>query len=657
MVLTITQRTRSRIALVSGVLLVLALGAAQFAAPVGTVWRDVALVAASVLAGFPIAVRAWGALRAKAFSIDLLVTIAVIGALIIGEYVESAVVSFLFLFGAWLEARSLERTRASLRELVDLAPTRATVVRDGERVTVDADDVEVGETVIVTSGERIAVDGIVASGTASVTEASITGESVPVRKEPGDRVFAGTVAEAGYLEIEADHVGDETTFARIIELVEEAQESRTRRQRFLERFAQFYTPAIIVVAVIVLAWTRDLAFALTFLVIACPGALVISVPVAAVAGLGNIARHGVLVKDGEALEDLASVDTLVLDKTGTLTVGRPVVTSVHTIGDLPEQVLLGLTTSLESTSEHHLGRAIVAEAKSRRMPLRSDLSDVEVVPGLGLQARVDGHVVMAGRAGLLAERGVATRAHALEKATRLERQGATVVHVAVDGRHAGLIGVADEVREEAASAIAHLREGGIRHIAMLTGDNEHTARLVAGRLGIDEVHAGLLPADKAGIVGDLKAQGRRVVMVGDGVNDAPALATADVGVAMGGAGTDVSMETADVVIMTDRLDQLAHARRVAGATVRVMKQNTALALGTVFLLVAAVLLQLIQLAGGMLVHEISVLLVILNALRLIRLDGPRSRGEADARTEEADVPVAEDVDAPTARTEEKEPAL
>jgi heavy metal-(Cd/Co/Hg/Pb/Zn)-translocating P-type ATPase len=657
MALTITQRTRSRIALVSGVLLVLALGAAQFAAPIGTVWRDVALVAASVLAGFPIAVRAWAALRAKAFSIDLLVTIAVIGALIIGEYVESAVVSFLFLFGAWLEARSLERTRASLRELVDLAPTRATVVRDGERVTVDADDVEVGETVIVTSGERIAVDGIVASGTASVTEASITGESVPVRKEPGDRVFAGTVAEAGYLEVEADHVGDDTTFARIIELVEEAQESRTRRQRFLERFAQFYTPAIIVVAVIVLAWTRDLAFALTFLVIACPGALVISVPVAAVAGLGNIARHGVLVKDGEALEDLATVDTLVLDKTGTLTVGRPVVTFVHTFGDLPEQELLGLTASLESTSEHHLGRAIVAEATSRRMPLSSDLSDVEVVPGLGLQARVDGHVVMAGRAGLLTERGVATKAHALEQATQLEQQGATVVHVAVDGRHAGLIGIADEVREEAASAIAHLREGGIRHIAMLTGDNEHTARLVAGRLGIDEVHAGLLPADKAGIVGDLKAQGRRVVMVGDGVNDAPALATADVGVAMGGAGTDVSMETADVVIMTDRLDQLAHARRVAGATVRVMKQNTALALATVSLLVAAVLLQVIQLAGGMLVHEISVLLVILNALRLVRLDGPRSRGEAAASTEEVDAPLTEDVDAPAARTQEKEPAL
>jgi Cd2+/Zn2+-exporting ATPase len=623
--LTINQRTRSCIALASGVLLVLALGAAQLAAPVGTIWRDAALVAGSLLAGFPIAVRAWAALRAKAFSIDLLVTIAVVGALFIGEYVESAAVSFLFLFGAWLEARSLERTRASLRELVDLAPTRATVVRAGERLTVDADEVEIGETVIVTSGERIAVDGTITSGSASVTEASITGEPVPVRKDTGDRVFAGTVAETGYLEVTADQVGDDTTFARIIELVEEAQESRTRRQRFLERFAQFYTPAILVVAVIVMLWTGDLAFALTFLVIACPGALVISVPVAAVAGLGNIARNGVLVKDGEALEDLAAADTLVLDKTGTLTVGRPVVTSIHALGDLDLGELLELTASLESTSEHHLGRAIVAEANARRMPLSPDLSDVEVVPGQGLQARVAGRTVLAGRAGLLTARGVPVSASVLEKATVLEHGGATVVHVAVDGRPAGLIGVADEVRPEAASAIAHLRQGGIRHIAMLTGDNEHTARLVAERLGIDEVSAGLLPADKARIVGELKARGQRVVMIGDGVNDAPALAVADVGVAMGGAGTDVSLETADVVVLTDRLDQLAHARRVARATVRVMKQNTALALLTVGLLVAAVLGQLVQLAGGMLVHEVSVLLVILNALRLVRIAGPSAR--------------------------------
>ncbi len=612
-------------ALGSGVLLALALVAAQFGAPTGTAWRDVALLAASILAGFPIAVRAWAALRAKAFSIDLLVTIAVVGALFIGEFVESAVVSFLFLFGAWLEVRTLERTRASLRELVDLAPTRATVLREGGRITVDADDVEVGETVIITSGERIAVDGTITSGSASVTEASITGEPVPVHKVADDRVFAGTVAETGYLEVRADHVGEDTTFARIIELVEEAQESRTRRQRFLERFARLYTPAILVLAVVVLVWTRDLAFALTFLVIACPGALVISVPVAAVAGLGNIARHGVLVKDGEALEDLAAADTLVLDKTGTLTVGRPVVTSIEATGDLSADEVLGLTASLESTSEHHLGRAIVAAARARRMPLGEDLTDDEVVTGLGLQARVADRQVMSGRAGLLAGRGVPVDAAVSGRATSLEQGGATVVHVAVDGRLAGLIGVADEVRTEAASAIARLREGGIRQVAMLTGDNGHAARLVADRLGIDEVHAGLLPADKARIVSELRARGRRVVMIGDGVNDAPALAVADVGVAMGGAGTDVSMETADVVVLTDRLDQLAHARKVARATVRIMKQNTALALVTVGLLVAAVLGQLVQLAGGMLVHEVSVLLVILNALRLVRLAGPRAR--------------------------------
>jgi cation transport ATPase len=468
MALTITQRTRTRIAFLTGAMLLVALGFAQFAAPVGTTWRDGMLIASSILAGLPITVRAWQALRVKAFSIDLLVTIAVVGALFIGEYVESAVVSFLFLFGAWLEGRSLERTRASLRELVDLAPTRATVLRGGERVVVDADDVALGETVLVTNGERIAVDAVVTTGRAEVTEASITGEPIPVTKSAGDRVFAGTIAESGYLELVADRVGDETTFARIIELVEEAQESRTRRQRFLERFAQFYTPAI-------------------------------------------------------------------------------------------------------------------------------------------------------------------------------------VVHVAVDGHLAGLVAIADEIRPEAAAALREVRRSGIRHLVMLTGDNAHTAQLVGDRLGLDEVHAGLLPEDKARIVAELRANGRRVAMVGDGVNDAPALATADVGVAMGAGGTDVSMETADIVLMADRLDQLAHARRVARATVRVMKQNTALALVTVGLLVAGVLAHVIQLAGGMLVHEISVLLVILNALRLVRLRGPErdasGAGGAVERPREA------------AWSEEKEPVL
>ncbi len=641
--LTLTQRARSRIAFTTGGMLVVALGLSQLPAPAGTTWRDGFLVAASLLAGYPIAVRAWQALRAKAFSIDLLVTIAVVGALVIGEYVESAVVSFLFLFGAWLEARSLERTRASLRELVDLAPTRATVLRGGERITVDADDVIEGETVLVTNGERIAVDGTVLSGTAQVTEASITGEPVPVTKVQGDRVFAGTIAESGYLEVVADRVGDDTTFARIIELVEEAQESRTRRQRFLEKFAQVYTPAIVVLAIVVLAWTRDLEFALTFLVIACPGALVISVPVAAVAGLGNVARHGVLVKGGEALEDLAAADTLVLDKTGTLTVGRPVVTAVQPVGELGADELLSLLATLESTSEHHLARAVVTHAHDAGMPLTSSVSDVEVVTGLGIAGQVGGRLVLAGRRALLEERGVAVDDAAVLAAEAHEQSGATVIHVAVDGRLAGLVAVADEVRSEAASALEKLRVSGIRHVVMLTGDNAHTARLVGDRLGLDEVRAGLLPEDKARVVEELRASGRRVAMIGDGVNDAPALATADVGIAMGGSGTDVSMETADIVLMTDRLDQLAHARRVARATVRIMKQNTALALGTVALLVAGVLLQVVQLAGGMLVHEISVLLVILNALRLVRIRGPqREVGAGRAATADVEPALAKE---------------
>lgn len=620
-----SQRTRTRIAFAAGALLILA-GVLTLIGRGGSdaaiVARDWTLIATSVLAGFPILVRAIQALRMRAFSIDLLVSIAVIGALIIGEYVESAVVSFLFLFGAWLEARSLERTRASLRELIDLAPTLATVLRDGERVTVDADEVAEGETVIVTNGERIAVDGVVLSGSAEVSEASITGEPVPVAKATGDPVFAGTIAEAGFLEIRADRVGDETTFARIIELVEEAQDSQTRRQRFLDRFAQIYTPAIVVLAIAAFLWTRDLGFALTFLVIACPGALVISVPVAAVAGLGNIAKHGVLVKDGESLENLAAANTLVVDKTGTLTVGRPVVTEIAPTNAWSDTELLRIAATVESASEHHAARAIVAAAADRGIELGDRLDEIEVVTGVGVAGTVDAHRVIVGRRSLLQERGVAIDGAILAGATQREQQGTTVVYISIDGDFAGLIGVADEVRPEAADALASLRSRGIRTVIMLTGDNPHIAQKVADELGIDEVRASLMPAEKAEIVRELQAGGSRIAMIGDGVNDAAALATASVGVAMGTAGTDVSVETADVVLLTDRLDQFAHAHRVSQATVRIMMQNTALALITVAILIAAVLMHVIALAGGMLVHEISVLLVILNALRLSYIRGP-----------------------------------
>ena len=613
-----TGRMKFWIAAASGALLLAALGLHLASLDLG---RDIALVAAAIVAGVPTAIRAFQALRAKAFSIDLLVTIAVVGALIIGEYVEAAVVAFLFVFGAWLEARTLEKTRRSLRDLVDLAPQTAMVLRDGETITVAAEDVVRGDRVLVHSGGTIAVDGTIAFGQAHVNQATITGEPLPVSRSVGDSVFSGTIVDSGYLEVVADRVGEETTFSRIIELVEEAQETKTKAQRFLDRFAGIYTPAIVVLAAIVFIVTRDVEFALTFLVIACPGALVISTPVSMVAGLGNGARHGVLMKGGDALERLSKVDTIVFDKTGTLTQGVPRVTEV-TAPDGDDGRMLRLAAGLEVASEHPLGRTIVAEAEARGLQLPGSPRSVEVIKGGGIRGIVEDHVVAIGSRRVLSTEGVRLPAEAADYAEERERAGNTGVFVAVDGELAGIISIADQIRPEAGAAIAELRRRGISRFVMLTGDNAHTAERVAAELGIDEVRAELLPQDKVSAITELKAEGRRVAMIGDGINDAPAIATADVGIAMG-AGTDVSIDTADVILMANRFDQLVHAYSLAKATVRNMKQNTTIALATVAVLLAGVLAQQVFMSTGMLVHEVSVLVVILNAVRLVRFGNRR----------------------------------
>ncbi|MPV49114.1 heavy metal translocating P-type ATPase [Pseudactinotalea sp. HY160] len=604
---------RARVTLAAAVLLAAAAGAHLAGAP-GL--RDGMLVAAALVALGPIGLRAARALRVRALGIDLLVTVAVIGALVIGEYVEAAVVSFLFLFGAWIEARTLARTRSSLEGLVALAPTTAVVIRDGARAEVPAGQVRSGETVILTPGTRIAVDGEVLTGSASVAEATITGEPVPVIRTAGETVYAGTTVELGYLEVRAKEVGGDTTFAHIIDLVAQAQSSATRGQRFLERFARIYTPAIVAGAVLTGIVTGDVALALTFLVIACPGALVISVPVAMVAGLGTLARSGVLITSGAAAEDLAAATVAVVDKTGTLTGGRPVVTGLDPVGAGPLD-LLGLAATVETASEHHLARAIVAAAERSGAPDPGRPSDVVTHPGRGLTARVGGRLVSVGHPDLLAEAGARVGGSS-EWIAEHEAAGASVVFVAADADYLGAIAIADAVRPDAAAALADLRATGIDRVVMLTGDNALAAGAVAARVGIDEVHARLLPHEKAEFVARLEAAGERVIMIGDGVNDAPALATARVGIAMGTTGADVSIDSADVVLLGDRLGSVAHARRTTRAMVRIMKQNTALALATVAVLVALVLLHVVGLAGGMLVHEISVLAVILNATRLVR---------------------------------------
>lgn len=580
-------------------------------------WKDSVLVVSSLFAGYFIAVKAFKALRMRAFSIELLVTIAVIGALIIGEYVESAVVTFLFIFGAYLESRTLEKTRSSLRELIDQAPTEATVIRPEGHIKVPVEEVSEGDRVLVRSGEKIAVDGIIVSGQALIVEAAITGESVPAGKSAGDRVFSGTVLDNGYIEVTAERVGDDTTFAKIIEMVEEAQESKTQTQKFLDRFAQIYTPAIVILSVLVYAVSRNVELALTFLVIACPGALVISAPVSMVAGIGNGARNGVLVKGGEIMERLSKIDMVVFDKTGTLTKGRPEVTEIKTWGP-DEAALLRIVAEAEQLSEHHLGQTIVSEARKRALPLEHQPHEVEIIKGGGMLATVNGKHLAIGNRKLMGDQGVSVADEVNAYATAREKAGNTAVLIAIDREIAGVISIADQIKPEAKAAIAQLRNAGVKQAIMLTGDNRHTAQLVGDELGLDAVYAELLPQDKVRWVNDLKSQGYRVAMVGDGINDAPALATADVGLAMGVGGTDISMETADIVLMSDRLDQFAHAYSLAKATVRNMKQNTLLAVGTVVFLLAGVLLGKIFLASGMLVHELSVLLVTVNAVRLIR---------------------------------------
>lgn len=604
----------NRIMYAAGILLLAAI--ATYVFKWNSLLLDALLITASIVAGVPTFIKAWKASRLKMFSIELLVTIAVIGALIIGEYVESAAVTFLFLFGAFLEGRSLEKARASLKSLMDMAPLEATVVRDGLRSTIMAEEVMKNDLVIIQTGEKIPIDGQVITGNASVNEAAITGESIPVSKGLDDQVFSGSILDSGYLEVIAENVGEDTTFAKIIELVEEAQEGKAKTQRFLEKFATIYTPGIMVLSVLVWAITQDVHLALTFLVIACPGALVISAPVSIVAGIGNAAHNGILIKGGEVMENLAKLNAFVFDKTGTLTKGKPEVTAIKGFGITEEELLL-MAAEAEVISEHHLGRAIVKKAEKTGLKLVNKPTEVNVLKGRGIEVNLDGRPLFIGNRKGLVQNEITIETEVESYATQQERAGNTAVFIADDKKVLGIISIADTIRDKAKDTIDNLRAAGIKHLVMLTGDNKHTANIVGEQLGLDRIYAELLPEDKALKVKACMGKGIKLAMLGDGVNDAPAIASADVGIAMGVAGTDIAMETADVVLMADNLDKLTHAVKLSKATVRNMKQNMFIAVGTVALLLAGVLTKNVNLASGMLIHELSVLLVILNAIRLV----------------------------------------
>lgn len=610
--LFLTKHT-NQITLVTGILIVLGMLSKyllQF-----TLGYQVILAVASIIAVIPIAVRAWSALRNKVFSIELLVSIAVIGAFIIGEFNESAIVTFLFLFGSYLESKTLQKTRTAIKGLTDMSPTTATLVTDDGTEEVDVDDVDEGDVVLVKTGSQVPVDGIVVEGNGYLNEASITGEARQINKQLKDSVYSGTMVENGYLKIKATQVGDDTTFAKIIELVEEAQDTKSKAEKFIDRFAQYYTPAVLVLAVLVFAFSRDFRLAITVLVLGCPGALVIGAPVSNVAGIGNGAKRGILIKGGEVVDTFAKVDTLVFDKTGTLTEGNTAVTTMHTYTNNADNQL-ALAAAIEGVSDHPLGQAIVSYADQQSAGVSPVLDDTETVKGQGICAQVGQQEVVIGNQKMLTAHNIKLNPTQLKDLNDLQAGGQSTVIMAVDGQVQLIFGIADTIRPGVKDSLAALKAQGIKKLVMLTGDNELTAQAVANELNLDEVHANLLPEEKVEYVKKLKAAGNTVAFIGDGINDSPSIANADIGIAMG-SGTDVAIDTSDVVLMQSSFPALVHAHGLAKKTVLNTRENIFIAIATVAFLLIGLIFGYIYMASGMFVHEASILVVIFNAMRLI----------------------------------------
>ncbi|WP_050031768.1 heavy metal translocating P-type ATPase [Halorubrum halophilum] len=615
--------------------------------------------------GIPVIRDGYYSARNRSLDIDLLMGTAIVAATGIGYFVEAATLAVLFSVAELLEDYAMDRARDSLRELMELSPDEATVRRDGEEETVPADDVAVGETVVVRPGEKVPLDGTVTEGESAVDESPITGESVPVDKVPGDEAFAGAINEEGYLEIEVTSTAGDSTLARIIELVQGAQAEKTETERFVDRFAGYYTPVVVVLAILTAAlpplliaepiavdvagygvtfaadWGTWFVRGLTLLVIACPCAFVISTPVSVVSGITSAAKNGVLIKGGNHLEAMGDVDAVALDKTGTLTRGELAVTDLLPLGDADEATLLRRAAALERRSEHPIATAVLDRAERAGVNDLPEPTGFESLTGKGIRAEIGGETYYAGKPALFEELGfdlsraraetdggvvaegdpdaadTATGAFAEGALAALEREGKTVVLVGTATELTGAVAVADEVRPDSKRAVERLRELGVERVVMLTGDNEGTARAIAEQVGVDEYRADLLPEEKVDAIESLQAAYGEVAMVGDGINDAPALATAEVGIAMGAAGTDTALETADIALMGDDVAKLPYLYALSHTANGVIRQNVWASLGVKALLALGVPLGLVSVAMAVVVGDMGMSLGVTgNAMRL-----------------------------------------
>ena len=578
-------------------------------------------------------------------TIHLLMLIGASGAILLGMWYEAAILIFVYSLGDVLESYAVDKAREAIRSLTELVPKKALVRKDGHEVIMPTENIDVGDMVIVRPGERIPVDGIVFQGASFVDQAAVTGESIPVQKKIGDEVFAGTINQNGSIEVQVDRPASETMLSKIIYSVEEAQSKRTSYQRFSDNFAKWYTPAMFILGIAVATipplffgadWHTFILRGLVVFVVSCSCGLALSVPVAIVAAMANAAQNGTVCKGGAYLEVVDEVKAVAFDKTGTLTIGRPEVSDILTSSDITEEELMDLTGSIESRSAHPLAAAIVRKAKEINAYSGRNVNDFQEISGMGVSANVDGKQYLIGNARLQLENGV-LMSEFQEAIEELEGEGKTVVLVGSEGRLRGLIAIADTVRPGAKEALQRLKDAGILTV-MLTGDNERSAKIIAQQVGADRYYGQLLPLEKVELIKELKAEYGTVAMVGDGINDAPAMAVSDVGIAMGAAGTDIAIEAGDVVLMSDDLSKLNYIRGLSNKTITIIRQNIWVSLINISFMVVAALLGYLGLVTGLLLNEASAIFVIFNALRLLKWS---SNTNADmALSSDREVPVS-----------------